>query len=58
MVIVTFSDRGDTLRILHRVRELAPGVPVVVRAREQDDAAEQFLPPARPRSCPRRWSRR
>ncbi|HZV54693.1 MAG TPA: cation:proton antiporter [Rhodocyclaceae bacterium] len=42
VVIVTFADRGDTLRTLHRVRESAPGVPVVVRAREQDDA-EQLL---------------
>jgi CPA2 family monovalent cation:H+ antiporter-2 len=42
VVIVTFSDRGDTLRILNRVREVAPGVPVVVRAREQEDAAELF----------------
>ena len=42
VVIVTFSDRGDTLRILHRVRELAPGIPVVARAREQEDAAELF----------------
>ena len=42
VVIVTFADRGDTLRILHRVREVAPSVPVVVRAREQEDAAELF----------------
>jgi monovalent cation:H+ antiporter-2, CPA2 family len=42
VVIVTFADRGDTLRILHRVREVAPGVPVVARAREQEDAAELF----------------
>jgi len=42
VVIVTFADRGDTLRALHRVRELAAGVPVVVRARE-DDSAEQLL---------------
>jgi CPA2 family monovalent cation:H+ antiporter-2 len=40
VVIVTFAERGDTLRTLHRVREAAPGVPVVVRAREQDDTAE------------------
>ncbi|MBU1235779.1 MAG: cation:proton antiporter [Gammaproteobacteria bacterium] len=42
VVIVTFSDRGDTMRILHRVREVAPAVPVVVRSREQEDAAELF----------------
>jgi CPA2 family monovalent cation:H+ antiporter-2 len=42
VVIVTFSARADTLRTLHRVRELAAGVPVVVRARE-DDAAEQLF---------------
>jgi CPA2 family monovalent cation:H+ antiporter-2 len=42
VVIVTFSDRGDTLRILHRVRDVAPGVPVVVRSREEEDAAELF----------------
>jgi CPA2 family monovalent cation:H+ antiporter-2 len=42
VVIVTFADRGDTLRILNRVREVAPGVPVVVRSREEEDAAELF----------------
>jgi K+:H+ antiporter len=42
VVIVTFADRTDTLRTLHRIRELAAGVPVVVRARE-DDAAGQLL---------------
>jgi CPA2 family monovalent cation:H+ antiporter-2 len=42
VVIVTFADRTDTLRTLHRIRELAPNVPVVVRAREQEDAAELF----------------
>jgi CPA2 family monovalent cation:H+ antiporter-2 len=42
VVIVTFADRGDTLRTLHRVRETAPGVPVVVRAREEDDAEALF----------------
>jgi CPA2 family monovalent cation:H+ antiporter-2 len=42
VVIVTFSDRADTLRMLHRVRELASGIPVVVRARE-DDSAEQLF---------------
>ena len=40
VVIVTFAERGDTLRTLHRVRESAPGVPVVVRARELEDAEE------------------
>ena len=43
VVIVTFSDRNDTLRTLHRVREIVPGVPVVVRSREQEDAAELFM---------------
>jgi CPA2 family monovalent cation:H+ antiporter-2 len=42
VVIVTFADRTDALRILHHVREAAPGVPVVVRARVQEDAAELF----------------
>jgi CPA2 family monovalent cation:H+ antiporter-2 len=42
VVIVTFADRADALRTLHHVRAAAPGVPVVVRAREQDDAAELF----------------
>jgi CPA2 family monovalent cation:H+ antiporter-2 len=40
VVIVTFADRSETLRTLHRVREAAPNVPVVVRAREQDDTEE------------------
>jgi monovalent cation:H+ antiporter-2, CPA2 family len=40
VVIVTFAERGETLRTLHRVREAAPNVPVVVRAREQDDTEE------------------
>jgi CPA2 family monovalent cation:H+ antiporter-2 len=38
VVVVTFADRADTLRTLHRIREAAPGVPVVARAREEDDA--------------------
>ncbi|HTY03138.1 MAG TPA: cation:proton antiporter [Rhodocyclaceae bacterium] len=40
VVIVTFADHAGALRTLAHVREVAPGVPVVVRAREQDDAAE------------------
>ncbi len=40
VVIVTFADRGETLRVLERIREAAPRVPVVVRCREQDDAEE------------------
>ena len=42
VVIVTFSDASDCLRVLHRVREIAPGIPVVVRAREEDDAEALF----------------
>ena len=42
VVIVTFSDAGDCLRVLHLAREIAPGVPVVVRAREEDDAEGLF----------------
>jgi len=42
VVIVTFADRAETLRTLARVREAAPGVPVVVRAREEDDAEALF----------------
>jgi CPA2 family monovalent cation:H+ antiporter-2 len=42
VVIITFADRADTLRTLARVREAAPGVPVVVRAREEDDAEQLF----------------
>ena len=40
VVVITFADRVDTLRTLHRIRESAPGVPVVARAREEDDAEE------------------
>jgi CPA2 family monovalent cation:H+ antiporter-2 len=42
VVIVTFSDRADTLRALAHIHELAPNVPVVVRARKQEDAADLF----------------
>jgi CPA2 family monovalent cation:H+ antiporter-2 len=42
VVIVTFSDRTDTLRALHRIHEVAAAVPVVVRARE-DSATDQLL---------------
>jgi CPA2 family monovalent cation:H+ antiporter-2 len=40
VVIITFADRSETLRTLHRVREAAPNVPVVARSREADDAEE------------------
>lgn len=40
VVVVTFADHDDTLRTLHRVREIAPNVPVVARSRAQDDAEE------------------
>lgn len=42
VVIVTFADRADTLRTLHRAHELAPGVPVVVRSREDEATEEMF----------------
>ena len=42
VVIVTFSDTAETLRILARVRETAAAVPVVVRAREDGDAEKLF----------------
>ncbi len=45
VVIITFADRGDTLRTLHRIRESAPGVPVVARAREEDDAKALLAAP-------------
>jgi CPA2 family monovalent cation:H+ antiporter-2 len=42
VLIVTFADAADTLRVLHRAREVATTVPVVVRAREDDDVEELF----------------
>ena len=37
VVVVTFSDIDAALRVIHRVRELRPEVPIVARSREQDD---------------------
>ena len=40
VVVVTFTSRDSTLRVLDLVNQLAPGVPVVARSREQDDTEE------------------
>lgn len=41
VLIITFPDRHDVLRVLHHVRELRPDLPVVVRAQETVDV-ERF----------------
>lgn len=42
VVVVTFAEVDAALRVVHRVRELRPEVPVVSRAREQQDAEQLF----------------
>lgn len=42
VVIVTMADVATALRVLNRVRELRPEIPVVVRSREEDDAEQLF----------------
>jgi CPA2 family monovalent cation:H+ antiporter-2 len=42
VLVVTFADIDTTLRLVERVRELRPGLPVVARSREEDDAEKLF----------------
>ncbi|MDI6746017.1 MAG: monovalent cation:proton antiporter-2 (CPA2) family protein [Rhodocyclaceae bacterium] len=42
VLIVTFADIETTLRLVQRVRELRPDLPVVARSREEDDAEKLF----------------
>jgi CPA2 family monovalent cation:H+ antiporter-2 len=42
VVIVTFAEIDAGLRVLHRIHEVRADVPVVARAREQDDAEQLF----------------
>jgi CPA2 family monovalent cation:H+ antiporter-2 len=42
VVIITFADIDAALRVIHRVRELRPDVPIVSRAREQDDVEKLY----------------
>jgi CPA2 family monovalent cation:H+ antiporter-2 len=42
VLVVTFADLDTTLRLVERVRELRPDLPVVARSREEDDAEKLF----------------
>jgi len=42
VVIITFADIDAALRVIHRVRQLRPDVPIVSRAREQDDVEKLY----------------
>jgi CPA2 family monovalent cation:H+ antiporter-2 len=42
VVIITFADSDAALRVIHRVRQLRPDVPIVSRAREQDDVEKLY----------------
>ena len=42
VLIVTFADIETTLRLVQRVRELRPDLPIVARSREEDDAEKLF----------------
>jgi CPA2 family monovalent cation:H+ antiporter-2 len=42
VMVVTFADLDTTLRLVERVRELRPDLPVVARSREEDDAERLF----------------
>ncbi|MCX8087592.1 MAG: monovalent cation:proton antiporter-2 (CPA2) family protein [Rhodocyclaceae bacterium] len=41
-LVVTFADIDTTLRVIDRVRELRPDLPVVVRSREDEDVERLF----------------
>ncbi|MEW6165334.1 MAG: monovalent cation:proton antiporter-2 (CPA2) family protein [Pseudomonadota bacterium] len=41
-LVVTFADIETTLRLVERVRELRPGLPIVARSREEEDAEKLF----------------
>lgn len=42
VVIITFADVAAALRVIHRVRELRPDVPIVSRARNEDDMEKLY----------------
>jgi CPA2 family monovalent cation:H+ antiporter-2 len=42
VLVVTFADIETTLRLVRRVRELRPDMPVVARSREEEDAEKLF----------------
>jgi CPA2 family monovalent cation:H+ antiporter-2 len=42
VLVVTFADIDTTLRLVGRVRELRPDLPVVARSREEEDAEKLF----------------
>jgi CPA2 family monovalent cation:H+ antiporter-2 len=42
VLVVTFADIDTTLRLVQRVRELRPDLPIVARSREEDDAEKLF----------------
>jgi CPA2 family monovalent cation:H+ antiporter-2 len=42
VMVVTFADIETTLRLVQRVRELRPDLPIVARSREEEDAEKLF----------------
>ncbi|MDP1651754.1 MAG: cation:proton antiporter [Rhodocyclaceae bacterium] len=42
VLVVTFADIETTLRLVQRVRELRPDLPIVARSREEEDAEKLF----------------
>ncbi|MFZ3222477.1 MAG: NAD-binding protein, partial [Rugosibacter sp.] len=42
VVIITFADVAVALRVIHRVRELRPDVPIVTRARNDEDLEKLY----------------
>lgn len=42
VLVVTFADIDTTLRLVQRVRELRPDLPIVARSREEEDAEKLF----------------
>jgi CPA2 family monovalent cation:H+ antiporter-2 len=42
VVIITFADVAAALRVIHRVRELRPDVPIVSRARNEEDMEKLY----------------
>jgi CPA2 family monovalent cation:H+ antiporter-2 len=42
VLVVTFADIETTLKLVQRVRELRPDLPVVARSREEEDAEKLF----------------
>lgn len=41
-LVVTFADIATTLHLVERVHELRPGLPIVARSREEEDAEKLF----------------